>query len=465
MPSTLFKSRTKQAKNNPSGVRRVFTLNIGTIVFGLLFIYILISILLYVTATHVRSFQVTAGPLARNAEYTGIAVYTEHVVSADASGYVDYYAGDHAKVKRGGVVYGISPVKNEASLTPVSDAATLKAIREDCEQFSQVFAPQNFHDIYSLKYMTEGEILNTRLAERHAGGISSTSLSYGDATISVASHDGIVCYSTDGCENLDYKSISPSAFDDKNYSMTALKTDRRVAAGDPLYRLIESEDWSLLIPLTAKQIVKMNNLSNVRVKFLKDGVTQNADFTILTMSDGTYYGKLDVNSGLIRYLDSRFIDIELVTNSEVGLKIPVSSIVSKQFFTIPEEYATYGGNKKNIGFLKATADRGGNASTTFVQPTIYNKADGRYYVDDSVFREGDIVIRDGSTDRFIIRDRAVLEGVYSMNKGFAVFRKIVILDKNEDYCIVEKGTPYGIAQFDNIVENASSVKDSQITAQ
>ena len=113
MPSTFFKSRTKQAKNNPSGVRRVFTLNIGTIVFGLLFIYILISILLYVTATHVRSFQVTAGPLARNAEYTGIAVYTEHVVSADASGYVDYYAGDHAKVKRGGVVYGISPVKNE----------------------------------------------------------------------------------------------------------------------------------------------------------------------------------------------------------------------------------------------------------------------------------------------------------------------------------------------------------------
>ena len=216
---------------------------------------------------------------------------------------------------------------------------------------------------------------------------------------------------------------------------------------------------------TAKQIVKMNNLSNVRVKFLKDGVTQNADFTILTMSDGTYYGKLDFNSGLIRYLDSRFIDIELVTNSEVGLKIPVSSIVSKQFFTIPEEYATYGGNKKNIGFLKATADRGGNASTTFVQPTIYNKADGRYYVDDSVFREGDIVIRDGSTDRFIIRDRAVLEGVYCMNKGFAVFRKIVILDKNEDYCIVEKGTPYGIAQFDNIVENASSVKDSQITAQ
>ena len=85
-------------------------------------------------------------------------------------------------------------------------------------------------------------------------------------------------------------------------------------------------------------------------------------------------------------------------------------------------------------------------------------------MDESAFHEGDIIIRDGSTERYILRDRASMEGVYCMNKGYAVFRRINILDKNEDYCIVEKGTPYGIAQFDNIVENASSVKESQITA-
>ena len=45
-----------------------------------------------------------------------------------------------------------------------------------------------------------------------------------------------------------------------------------------------------------------------------------------------------------------------------------------------------------------------------------------------------------------------------------MFRKINIIDKNEDYCIVEKGTPYGIAQYDNIVLDASKVKESQITA-
>ncbi len=459
--------RTDRNKSMPgfnhSGIRRHFTLNIGTIVFGVLFVYIVISIVLYVTATHVRSYRVTSGPLARNAEYTGVAVYTERIVNSDASGYVDYYAGDHTRVKSGGVVYGISPARTETASFSV-DAQTLKKLRQDMEQFSQTFTTTDFHDIYSLKYQVEGDILNEALSERKTSGVLATSLSLGDSTISVAQSDGIICYQSDGYETYDFKTITPDIFDEKSYRMKSMKTDKRIAAGDPVYRVIESEDWSLLIPLTAKQIVRLNNTDTARVKFLKDGVTQNADFTILTLSDGSYCGRLDFSSGLIRYLDSRFIDIELVTNSAVGLKIPVSSIVSKTFFTIPEEYATYGGNKKNIGFLKATTDRSGNATTVFVQPTIYNHENGRYYVDDTAFKDGDIVIRDGSTDRYIIRDQAVLEGVYSMNKGYAVFRKIAILDKNEDYCIVEKGTPYGIAQFDNIVENASSVKDSQITA-
>ena len=43
-------------------------------------------------------------------------------------------------------------------------------------------------------------------------------------------------------------------------------------------------------------------------------------------------------------------------------------------------------------------------------------------------------------------------------------RGVNIIDKNEDYCIVESGTAYGIARFDNIVEHGSSVKNAQITA-
>ncbi len=449
---------------NHSGRRLHFRPNIGTIVFGIIFIYMLISFFLYITATHVRSFRVTSGPLARNAIYTGVALFDERVVTADTSGYVEYYAGDHSKVKCGGVVYSLSPGQTRQSSMEAPDAATLQLIREDCQMFSQTFSPVDFHDVYSLKYAIEGDLLNEQLSRRLQNGVSSTALTLGNTTVSVSAADGIICYSMDGYENLEPKDFSAAMFDEKSYHLQTLKSEKQVQAGDPIYKIIESEDWSLYIPLTAKQIVKMNNTSQVRVKFLKDGVTQNAEFTILTLDDGSYCGRLDFSSGLIRYIDSRFIDIELVTNSAVGLKIPVSSILAKSFYTIPEEYAAFGGNSSNIGFMKSVTDRSGNVSSVFENVTVYAHKDKRYYVDGTCFKEGDIVTRDGSTDRYIIRDSAILEGVYCMNKGYALFRQIEILDKNEDYCIVAANTDYGISQFDNIVENASSVRDSQITA-
>ena len=430
MPKPFTQKKRELPKHSHSGIRRIFTLNIGTIVFGILFIYILISIFLYMTSTHVRSYRVTSGPLARNSVYTGVALYHERIITTDATGYVDYYARDHSKVKSGGIVYSVSAARAQ-TVKEQPGAEALRMIHTDCEKFAQTFSPADFHDVYSLKYLIEGDLLNNELNARIGNGVTSTSLTLGNTTVCVSPADGIVCYSTDGYEEIDARDISAGVFDEKAYHLTSLKSGRYIQAGDPVYRLIDSEEWSLCIPLTARQIVRMDNSSSVRVKFLKDGVTQNASFTIRA----------------------------------VGLKIPVSSIVTKTFFTIPDEYATYGGNKSNTGFMKSITDKNGNTSTVFVTPTIYDHSDGKYYVDEKTFHDGDIVVRDGSTDRYIIRDEAVLEGVYCMNKGYAVFRKINILDKNEDFCIISKETPYGISQFDNIVENSASVKESQITAQ
>ena len=44
----------------------------------------------------------------------------------------------------------------------------------------------------------------------------------------------------------------------------------------------------------------------------------------------------------------------------------------------------------------------------------------------------------------------------------ALFRKIIILDKNEEYCIVESGTRFGISQYDFIVLNSGEVREQEI---
>ena len=61
-----------------------------------------------------------------------------------------------------------------------------------------------------------------------------------------------------------------------------------------------------------------------------------------------------------------------------------------------------------------------------------------------------------------MKDIAQLEGVYCVDKGYAVFRKIEIIDQNEEYCIVATGTSYGLSLYDNIVLDSNTVQEDEI---
>ncbi|MDD7729717.1 MAG: HlyD family efflux transporter periplasmic adaptor subunit, partial [Clostridia bacterium] len=269
--------------------------------------------------------------------------------------------------------------------------------------------------------------------------------------------------------------ITAADFDQNSYHETDLKTEGQVKTGDDIYTIITDERWSLIIPLREKQAAKLADRTSIRVKFLKDDMTQSGDFSIMEI-DGDKYGKIDFNRGLIRYAADRFLDIELVTNTITGLKIPLSSIVTKEFYTIPSTYATKDENSQVTGFMKVEKNKSGETVTTFVNATIYagieteesKKAASEkdktylYYVDKSNFKEGDAIIRTDTKEKYIVGETDSLEGVYCINQGYAVFRRIDILDQNEEYAIVSKETPYGLARYDHIVKDASKVKEEDI---
>ena len=416
--------------------------NIGTIIFGAVFLYMIITVILFLTRAHVKSFQVISGPLAKNRTYTALAVREETIVTADAGGYITYYARENSKVKKYGAVYSVSPNAQISEESELSDDS-LRAIGR-----------------------IEGRVLDNSLLDTSdlAEMKGKNSVTIGSQTIATSPSDGIVSYTLDGYEGFDIKGITPDDMDRNSYKQTVLKTNGQVRAGQQIYKIVNSEKWTLIIQLTARQIIQLADRQTIRVKFLQDGSTQTAAFSVFPGENGEYYGKLDFSTGLLRFIDSRFIEIELVTNTATGLKVPVTSIVTKTFYVIPKEYASYGGSTTETGFLKVSKSSDGSEEVTFVSPTLYELKDGKYYVDTSEFSEGDVIIKDGSSsDRFIVRDTAALEGVYSMNKGYAVFRKVNIIDKNEQFCLVESGTSYGITQFDFIVENSSDVKESDIT--
>lgn len=471
-----------------SGIRNIFGLNIGTVLFGALLLYMLFSAILYLTSQKIESYQVIAGPLSRNETYTGLAIREEKTYQADSNGYVTYYAREGSKINANGAVYGISSTKIPEIKTELSQEDLAK-IRSDMLSFSKGFNPSKFNNTYSFKYQLEGSILqyagaisdplstqNSSEGTADSATASFTSATLGNQTIRKAPADGIILYSKDGYEGKTVSSITEDDFDQNAYHETDLKTGNSVKAGTDIYTLITDERWSLLIPLSEKQAAKLADRTVIRVKFLKDGMTQSGDFSIVEV-EGSKYGKIDFNKGLIRYSTDRFLEIELVTNTVTGLKIPLSSIVTKEFYTIPSEFSTLNEESQELGFMMEGRDSSGEKTTIFKNVSIYAKVEQPrkggtddsketpsylYYVDKSEFKEGDAIINQKNQGKYIIGDIGVLEGVYCINKGYAVFRRIEILDQNEEYAIVSKLTSYGLARYDHIVRNADAVKEEDI---
>lgn len=435
------------------------TFNIGTILFAALFIYMIFTLILYLTSNHFSTYQVLNGPLSRNETYTGLAIRKERVVSSEIGGYINYYTREGTKASANGIVYGISSQPLQSSEIEIS-SSDLAKVRKQMSSFSYGFQGSNFNSVYSFKSELEGNILQYAGIPSLEGGASAASeaVTLGNQTLCRAPEDGIVLYSRDGYENLQEADITKQSFDQNSYKKTDLKTRKAISAGDDIYSIITSERWSVYIPLTAKQAAQLNDKTFIRVKFLKDGLSQNGNFSIVEIG-GDSYGKIDFQNGLIRYASDRFLDIELVTNIQSGLKLPLSSVTTKEFFLIPKEYQTKGGNNNSAGFMVAESS---DKESGFINAAIYAEKNGMVYVEKSGFSPGDVLQKPNSNDKFVIGETGNLEGVYCVNEGYARFRRISIIDQNEEYCIVEKGTDYGLSQYDYIIMNADDVNEEDI---
>lgn len=444
-------------------------LNIGTFMFGILFIYMIICLIMYLTSPHVTAYEVTAGPLSGNYKYTALALKSEKVVYSTSSGSINYYARENSKVGVGNAIYSLgaslaTKTSSDADTTTdtadqqdQNDTSSLAGFRNIASSFSTNYSAIDYQDVYNFKADAQ-----TAVFEIYSQNQIGSSSGYSGQNLITTDTDGIVVYSVDGMEDKSAEDIRLSDFNKTNYKRTNLRMKDSVSANDPVYKLITSEEWSLIIPLDTKTATELADSTTVRFTFLEDKSTFNADFSILQNEDG-FFGKLDISNSVIRFAGDRFIDIELQINKVSGLKIPNTAIAEKTFYRIPKEFVSVNENKEDeISLIKETYDTDGSAITKYITATVYDKTDTDYYVDTNLFEEGDYVLMKDSSKRYQVSDTKSLIGVYNINKGYAVFREITIIDENEEYCIVESNSSYGLAQYDHIALDASTVKEDAI---
>ena len=278
----------------------------------------------------------------------------------------------------------------------------------------------------------------------------------------------MVSYMVDSLFGLDENSISASVFNMDSYTVDNLRNRDLIGVGDTLYRSIDSDNWKVVFPLTENQINQYSDMSYVKVRFLSQNLTMNAGFSIIYTADGGY-GMLSLSKYVVNFLDTRFVDFEISQSISSGLKIPVSAVGEKEFYTIPTEYGCVGGDDMNSGFILLTYDTQGNQTRKFIEATYYAEIDGYYYVNKDNFNIGDCIVKPPSEDEVTITDEkyiigtvAVLKGAYCVNKGYCQFRQVEILDRNDEYYIVKMGTKYGLSIYDHIILNSDMVTENQI---
>ncbi|RHQ58553.1 hypothetical protein DWY34_11355 [Blautia sp. AF25-12LB] len=156
---------TTKRKNKISGWFRKIPLNIGTFIFGALFVYMVITVILYLTADHIQSYQVTAGPLSNNKTYTALAIREESVVNTNAAGYITYYARENSKVGKSGAVYTLGDTPAQAAVNELTEQ-DYAGIRSSIAGFASTYDSDNFYDVYNYKYELEGSILQYSVFRR-----------------------------------------------------------------------------------------------------------------------------------------------------------------------------------------------------------------------------------------------------------------------------------------------------------
>ena len=442
--------------------RKPFKFNVGTIIFAVLFVYLIIVVISFLMQKKVATYEVTTGDLASYYSYQALAIRKETVVQASSSGSVTYFAEEETKVGSKSVVYALDKSGNlfqdiakqaENCSEDLFSAEKKEELLSLMDDFSYSYTDDLFYETYNFKENLNLKIVET-IAEKSGGAkfLKGMSAYY-------AYEPGVVLYEIDHCEDLTINTYTKDDVLGINYSKINLKQEPYVEKGQDVYKLVTDENWYLvaLIDETLKEQLKDETYVSVTIK--KDGFTAEVPFTLDERDKDTYI-ILEFSTGMIRYARERYLDIDIVVNRDTGYKIPNSAIRDMRFCAIPKDYLTESGNSK--GFLKVSTDKNGEETVVFVAATLYSSDDEYYYIHEEDLSLNDQIQRPESTERLKITKSETFPCVFCVNKGYAVLRRIEVINSNEDYTIVKMKTSYGISNYDHIILDSETIEEGDL---
>ncbi|MCD8078090.1 MAG: hypothetical protein LUE63_06920 [Lachnospiraceae bacterium] len=458
--------------------RRHIHFNIGMIVFLVFFLYLAINVISYMTQGSVQIYEVgETSSVVQDTTYTGLILREETVYTAPEAGYIHYYLREGTRASVGDIICSVDTNGEYTELLNSSSdgdsslsSDELSALKKKLTAFTAAYDPVSFEQVYDLKYNLQNLLLSylSSLDDLAELGLDT------DYLLTVAANtSGVVEYYTDGYETITEEDLTLDLLTDSKYEKTAVASGTLLEAEASLYKTIGSETWSVYLELTEEDRNQLADETRVTLLFNDVNLEVTADFSLITLSDGNIVGRCTLSNYMIQLADKRFTNVTL-KKSEIsslnitGLKIPKSSVVTKDFYVVPIEYATIGGNDSETGFLQETYTADGT-TVEFITPTIYASTEDYYYLDPSEIGEGTVLRKpsdsedaeESSTGTYTVGTTASLSGVYCVNKGYTVFRQIEILTESDDYYIIAENQSYGLSVYDHILLRGDDCEEGE----
>lgn len=278
-----------------------------------------------------------------------------------------------------------------------------------------------------------------------------------------ATESGILAMSYDGLE----ETLQPDKISEitvgsasGNEQMTTISKVRTVAEGDPLFRIVKSNQWFIVTNFNPQDVADWEEKDVYTLNLTGENGAVSLKGVVYSLRPGETETTVVFScfTHMDAFINQRTVSFSLESQNIQGLKIPNDAIVEKSLLKIPLDCLT-----ESNGSTGVLLSNGSNAK--FVPVTVTSSDDTYAYLSqsDAGLSLGDVLVQGTGENAgtYQIQEVQAMPGVYVANSSMAKFVPITILDQNQEYAIVKSNSSYGLQAYDTIVSDAKNITDGQ----
>lgn len=402
----------------------------------------------------------------------GVIVRDEMLVRASTSGIVEYYYPAGKELKAGTLVCALHDnAYGEILQSKIDEIYEQIADMDDAAQYNEAFesldtniaqsvsqylrakSTTNYASLYLLRSdlmdaVGERKDMYSLVNNTRVSSLLAEQKIYLDEQSSIISNlylssGGLLDFSYDGYEGWTTDQINSDFLQnyDGYYSYFQINM-QTVKAGDPLYRLVYSPQWSVVLYLTEEEASFFNGMDTVSFIYNSSDKLTGRVATLDQTGYDEYKLVLKLTERVQDFMHDRIATIVFNKNSHTGIKISDSCLVSREYFVIPKKYLMQSGD--DYGYVVV-----GNNGSYFQKITIVSTDDDWIYYSLPEGAPTTVTIQMQSTlDTMLTGATGSLYGVYVVNGANEQFESVTVLYQAQGYSIVE-----GINLYDRIKIN------------